>query len=197
MKRLALVILVVARVCGGACLRAGGRPRRAAAASAVRRRAFPEDSAGGRGGGRGGRGGAPFDMTGYWVSVVGEDWRWRTFPSPRRLRRGAAESGGAQDRRCLGPGEGRGGGRGLQGVCGAVGDAHSRPAARHLAGRPDAEDRDRRRSADAAVLFRQSAARRRSRTGRAVPRPSGISATPAPEGCSSEAGAPRADRPVR
>src|SRR6188474_2530435 len=36
---------------------------------------------GGRGGGaRGGRGGAPFDMTGYWVSVVGEDWRWRAFP---------------------------------------------------------------------------------------------------------------------
>jgi hypothetical protein len=38
---------------------------------------------GGRGGGaRGGRGGAPFDMTGYWVSVVGEDWRWRAFPTP-------------------------------------------------------------------------------------------------------------------
>src|ERR1043166_4129677 len=39
-------------------------------------------------GGRGGRGGppgppptaqaqAPFDLTGYWVSVVTEDWRWR------------------------------------------------------------------------------------------------------------------------
>ena len=38
---------------------------------------------GGRGGGaRGGRAGAPFDMTGYWVSVVGEDWRWRAFPTP-------------------------------------------------------------------------------------------------------------------
>ncbi|HET9220354.1 MAG TPA: hypothetical protein VFR18_25465 [Terriglobia bacterium] len=37
---------------------------------------------GGRGGGaRGGRAGAPFDMTGYWVSVVGEDWRWRVFPT--------------------------------------------------------------------------------------------------------------------
>jgi hypothetical protein len=36
---------------------------------------------GGRGGARGGRGGAPFDMTGYWVSVVGEDWRWRAFPT--------------------------------------------------------------------------------------------------------------------
>jgi len=39
----------------------------------------------GRGGrGRGalpaGKATAPFDMTGYWVSVVGEDWRWRTYP---------------------------------------------------------------------------------------------------------------------
>lgn len=37
------------------------------------------------GGGRGapptGKGAAPFDMTGYWVSVVGEDWRWRMFPN--------------------------------------------------------------------------------------------------------------------
>ena len=37
------------------------------------------------GGGRGApptpKGAAPFDMTGYWVSVVGEDWRWRMFPT--------------------------------------------------------------------------------------------------------------------
>src|SRR5215475_4161809 len=36
--------------------------------------------------GRGGtpptpRAAAPFDMTGYWVSVVNEDWRWRMFPN--------------------------------------------------------------------------------------------------------------------
>jgi hypothetical protein len=38
---------------------------------------------------RGGRGGppptpkaaAPFDVTGYWVSIVTEDWRWRMFPN--------------------------------------------------------------------------------------------------------------------
>ncbi len=39
----------------------------------------------GRGGARGApptpKGAAPFDMTGYWVSVVGEDWRWRMFPA--------------------------------------------------------------------------------------------------------------------
>ena len=36
------------------------------------------------GGGRGapptGKSAAPFDPTGYWVSIVGEDWRWRMFP---------------------------------------------------------------------------------------------------------------------
>src|SRR2546425_12323265 len=40
----------------------------------------------GRGGGRGeapptARAAAPFDMTGYWVSIVTEDWRWRMFPN--------------------------------------------------------------------------------------------------------------------
>ena len=42
----------------------------------------------GQGRGRGGRGAAPtgkpaapFDPTGYWVSIVGEDWRWRMFPN--------------------------------------------------------------------------------------------------------------------
>jgi hypothetical protein len=39
-----------------------------------------------RGGGRGAapqtaKTAAPFDMTGYWVSVVTEDWRWRMFPN--------------------------------------------------------------------------------------------------------------------
>jgi hypothetical protein len=38
-----------------------------------------------RGEGRGGppptpQAAAPFDMTGYWVSIVTEDWRWRMFP---------------------------------------------------------------------------------------------------------------------
>jgi hypothetical protein len=40
----------------------------------------------GGGGARGGppptpRAAAPFDMTGYWVSIVTEDWRWRMFPN--------------------------------------------------------------------------------------------------------------------
>src|SRR5262249_56876775 len=40
----------------------------------------------GRGARRGGppptpRSAAAFDMTGYWVSIVTEDWRWRMFPN--------------------------------------------------------------------------------------------------------------------
>src|SRR5437867_3969462 len=37
----------------------------------------------GRGGGPppAARAPAPFDMTGYWVSIVSEDWRWRMFPN--------------------------------------------------------------------------------------------------------------------
>src|SRR5262245_24707266 len=40
----------------------------------------------GRGGARGGppptpKAAAPFDLTGYWVSIVTEDWRWRMFPN--------------------------------------------------------------------------------------------------------------------
>src|SRR5437667_11718031 len=29
------------------------------------------------------RAGAPVDLTGYWVSVVTEDWRWRMVPPSR------------------------------------------------------------------------------------------------------------------
>jgi hypothetical protein len=45
---------------------------------------------GGRGGGRGGRGpaqspkaAAPLDVTGYWVSIVTEDWRYRMVTPPK------------------------------------------------------------------------------------------------------------------
>jgi hypothetical protein len=43
---------------------------------------------GGRGGGRGGppptpRAAAQIDLTGYWVSVVSEDWRWRMITPPK------------------------------------------------------------------------------------------------------------------
>jgi hypothetical protein len=51
----------------------------------------PGAQPGGRPGGPGGRGGppptarasAPFDITGYWVSLVTEDWRWRMMTPPK------------------------------------------------------------------------------------------------------------------
>ena len=36
---------------------------------------------GGRGAPPAGKPAAPFDPAGYWVSIVGEDWRWRMFPN--------------------------------------------------------------------------------------------------------------------
>jgi hypothetical protein len=75
MKRLALVFLVVVAVAATHVLVQARDQGRGAAAGP------PTGGPGGAGGGRGGRGGAAFDMTGYWVSIVGEDWRWRTFPA--------------------------------------------------------------------------------------------------------------------
>ena len=79
MKRLSLVILLTVLVVGPAVVAQGrGEGGRGVGAP-------PTGGRGGvgaaRGGGRGGRAGAAFDMTGYWVSVVSEDWRWRTFPA--------------------------------------------------------------------------------------------------------------------
>jgi len=97
MRRMAIVILMLTAALEiFAQVRGGGPPGGGAAAGAQRGGppadggAFPGGGGaqrggppgGGRGGGaRGGRAGAPFDMTGYWVSVVGEDWRWRAFPT--------------------------------------------------------------------------------------------------------------------
>ena len=80
MKQLALVFLAVL-ACAAAQVfaQAGGQGGRGGVGGPPP--GIPGALAGGRGGGRGGRGGAPFDMTGYWVSIVGEDWRWRTFPA--------------------------------------------------------------------------------------------------------------------
>jgi hypothetical protein len=66
--------------------------RLAAAIVAALSLAAPPDSSA-QGGGRGGRGGqggapagranAPIDLTGLWVSVVTEDWRWRMRTPPK------------------------------------------------------------------------------------------------------------------
>jgi hypothetical protein len=70
MTRLAIVMMMVA-----ATLPAFGQVRGGGPGGGP-----PPGGRGGFGGARGGQAGALFDMTGYWVSVVGEDWRWRAFP---------------------------------------------------------------------------------------------------------------------
>ena len=54
---------------------------------------------------------APIDLTGYWVSVVTEDWRWRMATPPKRDYQSLPLNQAARRvRRRVGPCEGRGGG---------------------------------------------------------------------------------------
>ena len=77
---------------------------------------------------------APIDLTGYWVAIISEDWRWRMitpargdFPSiPMNL---AAQKRG----RSLGSGQGRSRGRTVQGVWRARPDARADATAYHVA----------------------------------------------------------------
>ena len=89
-------------------------------------------------------------------------------------------AGREEGRRRLGPGEGRSGGRAVQGLRRAGADARAGAAAHHVAGRQHAEGRDRRRHADAAASTsatgsRPAASRRcratRPRSGRPRARP--------------------------
>ena len=108
---------------------------------------------------------APVDLTGNWVSVVTEDWQWRMLTPAKgdyasvpltpagRARRGHVD---------------RGQGRPVRGVRRRRPDAHAGPPAHQLAGRQHAEDRNRRRPADAAAAFRAAGpARRRAPVTRA------------------------------
>ena len=107
---------------------------------------------------------APFDPTGYWVSIVSDEWRYRMLtpakgnvdyvPVNQEGRRVAQEWDPAKDAaageacKAYGP-------VGIMRLPGA--------AARHVAGRQYVEDRDRQRHADApAALRREPGVRRES-----------------------------------
>ena len=132
--------------------RGGGIARRSTRRARLRADA-PAAPAGGRGGPpRSPREAAPVDLTGYWVSVVTEDWRWRMVTPARGDFAGVPlNAGGAQARAGVGSGEGRGRGRAVPGLRRGGHHAGARTAAHHLARRHHAEDRDRRRHADAAA----------------------------------------------
>ena len=57
------------------------------------------------------RASAPIDLTGYWVAVINEDWRYRMVTPPKGDYRGVPDyQGRSSDRERLGSGGGRGGG---------------------------------------------------------------------------------------
>ena len=95
---------------------------------------------------------APIDLTGYWVSIVNEDWRWRMVTPPKgdyasvpispEGRKVADTWDASKDGSCL-----------AFGAAGLMRDADA--AAHHLGKREHAEDRHRQRSADAAARVRQ------------------------------------------
>ena len=100
---------------------------------------------------------APIDLTGYWVSVVTQDWRWRMVtPGERRLREHSDHARSQEGGRQLGSGEGRGSGRAMQVLWSSGAHGGSNPAADQLGGRQDTQGRNRRRRADASVSFRRS-----------------------------------------
>ena len=91
-------------------------------------------------------------LTGYWVSVVNEDWRWRMVTPPQgRLRQPAAEPRGLRRRQPVDAGAGRI----VPGLRHGRADADAAAHPRDVAGSADPEDRDRRRPADAAALLRR------------------------------------------
>ena len=100
---------------------------------------------------------APIDLTGYWVSIVTEDWRYRMVtPTEGRLSRRADDAGS---------GEGGGGlesrgrycsGEPVQELRRARDHAGAGQAAYDVGRRQDAEARSRRRHADAHVPISKS-----------------------------------------
>ena len=106
---------------------------------------------------------APIDLTGYWVSIVTEDWRFRMIAAPKGDFAGVpSESGRPEDRQRMGSGQGRSRRQSVQGLRRGRSDAHSHAPAHHLAGRQHAQDRNRCRDANALVALRPAADTQRS-----------------------------------
>ena len=111
--------------------------RRSAAAAAAAPPASPRDRR------------RAIDLTGYWVSVVTEDWKFRMV-TPKKgvfdalpLNAEGRRVGDTWD-----PAKDEAAGEQCRGVRRRRHHAHPRPPAHHVAGRRHAEDRDRRRHAD-------------------------------------------------
>src|SRR5207247_6735389 len=107
---------------------------------------------------------APIDLTGYWVSVVTEDWRWRMLTPPKGdysslpLNDEGRKVADGWD-----PAKDEASGNACRGVWGGGDHARARTAAHHLAGRRHVEDRDGCRHANAAAPLRRRATAGRRR----------------------------------
>ena len=116
-----------------------------------------------------GRAGAPIDLTGYWVSVITEDWRWRMVTPPRGdyasvpINMDAKKVADAWD-----PAKDEAAGEPCK-AYGAPGLMRQPTRLQHhLAGRQHDEGRGRRRHADASLPLRrlEGAGRRADAAGR-------------------------------
>ncbi len=96
---------------------------------------------------------APVDLTGYWVSVVTEDWRWRMMTPPKLgdFTSVPLNAAGLHEAQALGLGEGRLRRQSVQTVRRWRDHAHARPAAHHVAGPEHAQNRNRRWHANPAA----------------------------------------------
>ena len=109
---------------------------------------------------------APIDLTGYWASVVSEDWRYRMTTPPKGDVAGVPlNASRPSGRRRVGSGARRNGWRAMQSVRRRRHHADARPAAHDLAGRGDVEDRAGCGNADAHAVVPRSANRGRGLAG--------------------------------
>ena len=117
--------------------------------------------------GRGGRGGgaaapqnakaaAAFDLTGYWVSIVTEDWRYRMVtPSPGDYQGVPMTPEARKIADAWDPAKEEASGRCVQVLWSAGAVARTGTPSHHLAGRPDAAHGHRCRQADPCFSFRR------------------------------------------
>ena len=116
-------------VCGGCAARARARGRIAARWRRRQQPAAPAPAAAGHAARRR----APIDLTGYWVSIVNEDWRWRMVTPPKGdFASVPLNAEGTQGGQHVGPGDRRL----VPGLRRGRPDAHADAPAHHVGGRP-------------------------------------------------------------
>src|SRR4029453_11949504 len=102
------------------------------------------------------RASAPFDPTGYWSSLITQNWRLRMVPPAKGDYIGIPISAaGKEGGRWVGPGQRRSGRKSMQGVRRARAHEPADASAHQLAGRQYASRGHRLRHADARAAFRR------------------------------------------